>query len=491
MQNVQMPNGDIVSFPQDMPKEEIRSLIEKRFPEVAREKMARPEGILRGALQGATFGFGDELVAGAGSIPQALITGQSIPEAYGQILEGERQAMDRFREDRPFSAVGSEIGGAIATGIGSLGTKAGAALAGSLGRGGLGARATKGALAGASSGGLYGYGSGEGEERLESARQGALFGGVTGGAFPLAGAALSRATGANISAEQIGNKSRQLYQSARKKGAEFSDDAAQALRKSIQEQITDDDFAKAIVGDDEVSALLRSLDEAQKSKMTLESFEVLDKRLGSQAQQAFTRGDADLSRRLGEIQGDLREIVTNGDFIKGTAEGVKDYREATKLWRSYSKMRDIEEILESAEYYVGGEAAGIKAGFTRLAKNKKKLRGYTKEEVEAIKKAARTGATEGLLRTLGSRLMTIGGAVSGGVPGAIAGQAASSAARAGASALKGADATRVGKIIAQNTGLTPQQSKSLLGRIMQMPPREAQEALRNITQSTSITQGTK
>jgi hypothetical protein len=127
------------------------------------------------------------------------------------------------------------------------------------------------------------------------------------------------------------------------------------------------------------------------------------------------------------------------------------------------------------------------------------LRGYTPDEVKAIQKAAQTGATEGLLRTLGSRLMIVGGTVAGGgaggLPGAMlgAGLAAggSAAARAGASALKGADATKVGRLIAEKTGLPMKQSQGLLSNIMKMPPKQAQEALRNITQSTSITQGTK
>jgi len=40
MPNVTMPNGDVVSFPNDMPKTEIRALIEKKFPNAARQSLA-------------------------------------------------------------------------------------------------------------------------------------------------------------------------------------------------------------------------------------------------------------------------------------------------------------------------------------------------------------------------------------------------------------------------------------------------------------------
>lgn len=41
MTNVKMPNGDVVAFPDDMPKAQIRSLIEKKFPDAQRRAQAK------------------------------------------------------------------------------------------------------------------------------------------------------------------------------------------------------------------------------------------------------------------------------------------------------------------------------------------------------------------------------------------------------------------------------------------------------------------
>jgi hypothetical protein len=60
MPQVRMPNGDIVSFPDDMPPEQIRELISRKFPEVSAAP-AQPDigmdvaksgasGIARGAM---------------------------------------------------------------------------------------------------------------------------------------------------------------------------------------------------------------------------------------------------------------------------------------------------------------------------------------------------------------------------------------------------------------------------------------------------------
>lgn len=139
------------------------------------------EGGLRSSVQGATLGFGDEITAGVGAIPQALMTGQSIPEAYGQILQGERQRIGEFKEQSPWISGLSEVGGAIGSGVvaaPAMGIKA-------LTQGGRLATGLKAAGIGGISGGAYAFGAGEGgaEERLEEIPTGSAlgaFGGLAG-----------------------------------------------------------------------------------------------------------------------------------------------------------------------------------------------------------------------------------------------------------------------------------------------------------------------
>jgi len=310
--------------------------------------------------------------------------------------------------------------------------------------------------------------------------------------------------------QQIKERASQLYKEATQKGASFKDETIVKLQEIVEGQRISDPLAKATLGEDAIDDLASRLGGAGGEKMTLESFEQLDKRLGALGQKAFTSGDSDLARRYDNIQGELRNIVEKDDFIEGTREGIDSYRQATKLWAEQSKLRDIDDIIENAQYYVGGEGAGLKAGFSRLAKSKKMTR-YSPKVAKAIQKAAKSGQLEGLLRTLGSRLMVIGGAVSGGGAGALAGYAASQAARGGAAALKGAEASKAGRLISKkamqidptlgkksslgNGAMdalkvldTAQRAtlpagfadltKEQLNYIMQLPPEEAKELLR-------------
>lgn len=287
--------------------------------------------------------------------------------------------------------------------------------------------------------------------------------------------------------QKVKDKSQSLFQSGLQKGASFTDDAADEIIKVVQQERVSDPFATAALGANEMDDVAKRLAEARKNPMTLDSYESLDKEWGSLGHQASIAGKDNLARQYDLLQAKLREVAQNPNFIKGSQDGVNDYQKAVKLWAVRSKMRDIEQINEHAKYYVGGEAAGIKAGYARLAKSNKIYK-YSPKEARMIKKAAQTGYTEGLMRTLGSRLMVIGGAIKGGPAGATAAYVASQGMRGGAATMKGIESGRIGKSIAKEAvkispdlATTAQRIPKLeLQKILRLPPKEAKAALAQI-----------
>lgn len=284
--------------------------------------------------------------------------------------------------------------------------------------------------------------------------------------------------------QAVSDKSRSLFKSGLNKGASFTDDAADELINVVQRERTSDPFAAAALGANEMDDVAKRLTEARKNPMTLDSYEALDKEWGSLGHQATIAGKDNLARQYDVLQEKLREIAQNPQFVKGPQGGIDDYQKAVKLWAVKSKMRDIEQINEYAKYYVGGEASGIKAGYARLAKSNK-LYKFSPKEAKMIKKAAQTGNVEGLMRTLGSRLMVIGGAVKGGPVGAAAAYAASQGMRGGAAALKGVESSRIGKSIAKEAvKISPDLATTSqripidkMKQIMKLPPKQAKAAL--------------
>ena len=137
-------------------------------------------GLGNAALQGLTFGFGDEAKAAARA---------AGGEDYSVALAGEREGLKRYREDHPTKALLAELGGALPTVlIPGLNVARGANLA---------ARVGNAAATGAAYGALYGAGTGEGAPgRAISSGTGGILGGLFGGVVPLGVSAVKGAAGA-------------------------------------------------------------------------------------------------------------------------------------------------------------------------------------------------------------------------------------------------------------------------------------------------------
>lgn len=154
------------------------------FGEIPLPEVSPGQGSARAALQGATFGTGDEIV-GAGAAGLDALTGktpdQTLGELYTSYLARERDKIGGFRESNPVLATGAEIAGALPTALLTAGGGAGAS---------LGARALAGGGVGAGQGALYGFNAGEGGagNRLQSAAFGGAVGGALGAAAPAVGA---------------------------------------------------------------------------------------------------------------------------------------------------------------------------------------------------------------------------------------------------------------------------------------------------------------
>jgi len=148
------------------------------------------------ALQGATFGFGDELTAGVRSVLG------STP--YGEALEQERAGHKQFSDAHPWQNVGMQVVGAIPHMLVTRG-KSGEAVAGDVAAtvapkfwAGVRSAGLRGGIEGAG----QGFGEGEGGPgedksvlgRFGSAAEGALAGTVGGAAFDVIGHGIKEGT---------------------------------------------------------------------------------------------------------------------------------------------------------------------------------------------------------------------------------------------------------------------------------------------------------
>lgn len=155
------------------------------------ERPSWAEGITRAFLQGGTFGFGDEIVAGGTAALDTMVRGDDFGPAYKHRRAQERRKLEQFREDSPVAAYGTEIVGAIPT-----------ALAPQLNllRGGKMVQAVG---TGMGQGGLYGFGAGEGSPTRQALST--ALGVGMGGAFGTLGHYAGKGIGAGVE-RYMGNK---------------------------------------------------------------------------------------------------------------------------------------------------------------------------------------------------------------------------------------------------------------------------------------------
>lgn len=141
-------------------------------------------------LQGATFGYGDEAQSALAAMALSAMNGKPFADNYNNALNLSRNKLNSEQQANPGTAMMSQIGGSLLTGLAGGETAAGKAIGDWVGSGGLGSRIAKGGLAGAASGGLYGSGTATDGNRLEGAKEGAEAGMALGAAIPAVTGAL-------------------------------------------------------------------------------------------------------------------------------------------------------------------------------------------------------------------------------------------------------------------------------------------------------------
>lgn len=89
----------------------------------------------RGALQGATFGFGDEAIGGVTGALDALSGPETFGDAYRRNRDESRASNALSKEAHPYAYGAGQVGGGLAGALATGGTGAGAGLLGRLGIG--------------------------------------------------------------------------------------------------------------------------------------------------------------------------------------------------------------------------------------------------------------------------------------------------------------------------------------------------------------------
>lgn len=210
------------------------------------------------------------------------------------------------------------------------------------------------------------------------------------------------------------------------------DSVSEFMYKMIDDFTPPDAIKRKGFEDGSVSkALDKVVDLISAGDMTLEGIDEIDKKLTQMVNNEYTfpKGISPDGLEIQKIQENFRDFVENlsEENISGGKAVFEPLKKAREVWSRAKRLEDIENIIKRSQMFYKQPSTAIKTGLRKLLKDiqGKKKRGYSPEEIKAIKKAGETGVIDDLIETAGSRLLQIGGTLKRGAVGAAAGGVAS------------------------------------------------------------------
>lgn len=364
-----------VTAPDDATEQQVMDYVKANAGTAPRgNRTSTATAALEGVAQGLTFGFADELEAGAKAAVGSLaapFTGEqrSIGEIYDESVGNARDRANAAADEHPVAFYGGEIGSSLLVpgGLSRLGVRGAAHVAE-----GLAPRMLAGAREGAAYGAAYGAGKSEGDllDRAAGAAGGAALGGTIGAAAPaVIDAAASAARPVVNSVRAI---TRPQAEAGRRVTEAMDADIAmhtarnlppnelarnQTAARLINEGRAGDDLRNMDVGGENIRALARSA-----ANNSPEAREVL--------QDSINRRYEGQSGRAVDF---IRGLITSPGNAPQTREALRDAarRSRTPLYRRAYEDGDTSiwspelEQLASSPHFVDAMRGAVTKGKTR------------------------------------------------------------------------------------------------------------------------------
>jgi hypothetical protein len=164
---------------------------------------------------------------------------------------------------------------------------------------------------------------------------------------------------------------------------------------------------KLTVGNTDVTDLLSRWEQFRDKPMSLQDIQGIDEGLGKLISKNYV-SDPGTARELTQLQSALRAKTlgaTAGDVSEGSPAGAYALQQGRAAYSQAMKMADLEEIDRRASVDPDKYAASVKSQLTALLKNDARTRGYTDNEIAAVKDAMSTGTMGYLAQVFGSKLL--------------------------------------------------------------------------------------
>lgn len=180
----------------------------------------------------------------------------------------------------------------------------------------------------------------------------------------------------------------------------------------------------AVEGPNAATDLINTLSKTAKAPMdSIKSIQEVEGTIQSAISKEYgPNGLSAEGKQMRQMLQDFRDRYTNvsDDQFTGNPKGIEDFRNGIKGYAAYSRMRDLQGVVDSTEGN-SNRATLIASRVNGFLNDPKNIRGWTDDEVAAARRAANSGFFQEWMRAEGSRLVGIGAGVVGGLGGAAIG----------------------------------------------------------------------
>jgi hypothetical protein len=207
------------------------------------------------------------------------------------------------------------------------------------------------------------------------------------------------------------------YKRADEAGVIVKPESFDAFKEKVVSQLQQEGIDPTLHPD--ATAALKRLSEAS-GEQSLKKLETL-RRVANDAEGSIKPADRRLAGQIVDEIDSYIDSLSEADVVAGDATKAKALKEARNFYSRSKKAEELDQLMNRAElsapnFSASGMENAIRTEFRSLAKNERRMRRFTKEEQEAIRRVAKGGPVENALRMLGKLAPTgvVSGALSSG-----------------------------------------------------------------------------
>lgn len=236
--------------------------------------------------------------------------------------------------------------------------------------------------------------------------------------------------------EGLRSDASQAFKDAKTSGAVFNQESSSQLPSEIEANLANTGKMNARLHGDTLSVLDDMKNDPDINNLSLEDLHQYRQLFGQAVNNNLhpngaLKPDAMKANQAIDVIDNLINDAKNNPqahLATDNPDALASFQKGMDLWSKSARANDIERIMDRADM-MDQPATALRTGFKTLASNPKRMRGFSDEDQDLIRKAADISMPVDVLRSLGSRLIGVIAAGTGNLGGSLMAQGGSAVSR--------------------------------------------------------------